>query len=89
MPNPNEPAEVDCHVYVGNDFVERLPALPKEQQREQAELVEFYVSFGVWCLVVGRGGGGGGWQGARRGRRSRGWTDPNPAASARLRAAFT
>ena len=43
MPHPTEPAAPDCHVYVGNDYIDKLPTLSAPQQEEQARLVDEYV----------------------------------------------
>lgn len=40
MPHPTDPANTDCHVYVGNDYIEKLPALDTTQEEEQQQLVE-------------------------------------------------
>jgi hypothetical protein len=44
MPHPTEPACIDCHVYVGQDYVDKLPPLDGEQSDEQRRLVGDYVS---------------------------------------------
>jgi hypothetical protein len=47
MPHPTEPASPDCHVYVGNDYVEKLPALSEPQQQDQARVISDYVRANV------------------------------------------
>lgn len=42
MPHPTDPANPDCHVYVGSDFMDKLPALDADQEAEQQRLVENY-----------------------------------------------
>jgi hypothetical protein len=39
-----EPASTDCHVYVGNDYIDKLTPLDSAQQKEQQRLVEDFVS---------------------------------------------
>ncbi|KIZ04342.1 NADH:ubiquinone oxidoreductase subunit [Monoraphidium neglectum] len=43
MPHPMEPASTDCHVYVGNDYIDKLTPLDSAQQKEQQRLVEDFV----------------------------------------------
>ncbi|KAI8468272.1 MAG: hypothetical protein J3K34DRAFT_523070 [Monoraphidium minutum] len=40
MPHPTEPACTDCHVYVGNDFIDKLPQLDGAQSEEQQSIIE-------------------------------------------------
>lgn len=40
MPHPTDPAFIDAHVYVGSDYLDRLPPLGKEQSEEQQRLIE-------------------------------------------------
>lgn len=64
MPHPTEPASPDCHVYVGSDYLDKLPSLNETQQQEQARVVEDYVSCAVSLYVCDCG----------RGVRVAGWT---------------
>jgi hypothetical protein len=43
MPHPTDPASTDCHVYVGPDYVDKLPSLSADDAAEQQRLVEDYV----------------------------------------------
>jgi hypothetical protein len=38
-----DPAATDCHVYVGNDYLDRLPSLSEAQSEEQRRVVDDYV----------------------------------------------
>jgi len=40
MPHPYDTAMVDCHVYVGGDYIEKLPKLDLEDELTQKSLVE-------------------------------------------------
>lgn len=43
MPHPTDPANPDCHVYVGADYIDKLPGLSADEQSEQQEVVDHYV----------------------------------------------
>ncbi|GBF88314.1 hypothetical protein Rsub_01026 [Raphidocelis subcapitata] len=43
LPHPMDPAATDCHVYVGNDYLDRLPTLSDAQSEEQRRVVDDYV----------------------------------------------
>lgn len=43
MPHPTDPANTDCHVYVGNDYLDKLNTLDPAQEADQASVVEDYV----------------------------------------------
>jgi hypothetical protein len=43
MPNPINSSEPDCHVYVGPDYIDKLPELDGAEQKEQAEIISDYV----------------------------------------------
>ena len=40
MPHPTDPANTDCHVYVGQDYIDKLPQLGGEDSEEQQRLIE-------------------------------------------------
>ena len=43
MPNPFEPAETDCHVYVSHQYLSKLPPLPEQKRAEHNRVRDDYV----------------------------------------------
>jgi hypothetical protein len=43
MPHVYDPSNVDCHVYVQGDYLEKLDQLTEEQRDEEGKLIDMYV----------------------------------------------
>jgi hypothetical protein len=43
MPHPWDPSNVDCHVYVPEGYLDKLPKLDAEQQQAQQKLIDDFV----------------------------------------------